>query len=158
MGTALQLEEEPIKYIAQQAENARNNFDHGKNVHKTHDQIKGVDDIIEIDSKSDSDSYEDADYIPRMVKREDSDSRYDGSEVDPEKNQDDMLIEDVNEGEGKKSPCLGRGHRIRTQTTTNYVPSWNNKSNRNGDPKGVNMAHIESIGTSYPDDNELRQG
>ena len=69
MGTELQLEEEPIKYMAQRVDNTRNNFYHGKNVHKTHDQIKGVDDVIEIDSDSDSDYDEDGDYTPRMFKR-----------------------------------------------------------------------------------------
>ena len=92
-----------------------------------------------------------------MVKTEDSESRYDRSEVGVDVNQDDVLIENVNEGEEKKSPLLGRGHRIRTQTTTDYVPSWNNKTYPKGDPNGSNMVHIESIGTSYPDENELMQ-
>ena len=61
-----------------------------------------------------------------------------------------MLIEDVNEGEETKYPRLGRGHRIKTQTTTNYVPSWNNKYYPKRDRKGVNLYHIESIGASYP--------
>ena len=80
MGPALQLEEEPIKDMAQRSEDARKNFYHGKNVHKTHDQIKGVDDVIEIDSESDSDSDKAKyGYISGMVKREDSDSSDDGS-------------------------------------------------------------------------------
>ena len=90
--------------MAQSAEDDRKNFDHGKNVHKTHDKIKGVDDIIEIDSDSDSDYDEYGDYIPIKAKREDSDSRDDGSEVDPDKNQDGVLIKDVNEGEEKNFP------------------------------------------------------
>ena len=83
--------------MAQHPEDSRNNFYHGKNFYKTHDQIKGVDDVIEIDSDSDSDSNydEDVDYIPILVKREDSDSRDDRSEVDPENNQNDVLIEDL---------------------------------------------------------------
>ena len=93
-----------------------------------------------------------------MVKIEDSDSIYDGYKVNPDNNQDGVSIDDINEGEGGKYPRLGRGHRIRTQTTTNYVPSWNNKSYPKWDPKGVNLAHIESIGTSCLDDNELGQG
>ena len=68
-----------------------------------------------------------------------------------------MLIEDVNEGEEKKSPLLGSGHRIRTQTTTNYVPSWDNKTYPKWDPNGVNMVQIESIGVSYPDENKIIQ-
>ena len=107
--------------MTQSAEDARNNFCHGKNVHKKHDQIKGVDEVIEIYSDSDSDYDEDGDYIPRMVKRVDSDSRDDGYKVHPDENQDDVFIENVNEVEYKKSPRLGRGHRTRTQTTTNYV-------------------------------------
>ena len=55
--------------MAQRAVGARNNLDLGNNVHKTHDQIKGVDDVIEIDSDSDSDYDEDGDYTPRMFKR-----------------------------------------------------------------------------------------
>ena len=55
VGPALQLEEEPIKDIVQLAEDDRKNFDRGKNVLKTHDQIKGVDDVIKINSGSDSD-------------------------------------------------------------------------------------------------------
>ena len=47
-----------------------------------------MDDIIEVDSDSDSDYDKDGDYIPRMVQREESNSRYDGSEVYPNKNQD----------------------------------------------------------------------
>ena len=81
-----------------------------------------MDDVIEIDSDSDSD-YDEDDYIPSMVKREDHESRDDGSEVDPDDNQYDLLIEDVNEGEETKYPRLGRGPRIITQTTTSYVPS-----------------------------------
>ena len=72
-----------------------------------------MDDVIEIYSDSDSDYYEEGDYIPRMVKREDSDSRDDGSEVDLDNNLDGVSIEDINEGEEKKSPRLGRGQRIR---------------------------------------------
>ena len=111
--------------MAQRAKDDRKNFDHGKKFHKTHYQIKGVDDIIEINSNSVYDYDEDSDYIPRMAKREDSYSRDDGYEVKPDENQDEVLIEDVNEGEETKYPRLGKGHRIRTQTTTNYVPSWN---------------------------------
>ena len=84
MGPALQLEEEPIKDMAQRTEDGRNNFDHRNNAYKTHGHIKGVDKIIEIDSDSDSDYDEDGDYIARMANREDSDSRYDRSEVDPD--------------------------------------------------------------------------
>ena len=47
---------------------------------------------------------------------------------------------------------------IITQTTTNYVPSRNNKSYPKGGHKGVNMAKIEIIGTSYPNENNLPQG
>ena len=97
VGPAMQLEGEPIKDMAQRAEDARKNFDHGKNVHKTHDQIKGLDEVIEIDYDSDYDYDKDGDFTPRMVKREDSDSRYELYDVDPEKNQDDIFIEDVNE-------------------------------------------------------------
>ena len=48
-----------------------------------------------------------------MAEREYSDSRDDGSELDPNKNQDDVLIQDVNEVEEEKSPRLGIWHRIR---------------------------------------------
>ena len=54
--------------MAQRAAAARENFDLGKTVHKTHHQIKGVYDVIEIYSDSESDYYED-DYIQIMVKR-----------------------------------------------------------------------------------------
>ena len=87
--------------MSQRAEDARKNFDHGKNVHKTHDQIKGVDDVIEIDSDSESEYDKDGAYIPRVVKIEDSDSRDDEYEVDIDKNQNDVFIEDVNEEEPK---------------------------------------------------------
>ena len=43
-----------------------------------------MDDIIEIDSDNESDYDEGNYYIPRMVRREDSDSRDYGSEVDPD--------------------------------------------------------------------------
>ena len=69
VGPALQLEEEPIKDMAQQSEDDRKNFDNVNNSHNTSDHIKGVDDAIEIDSDSDSDYDEDGDYILRMVKR-----------------------------------------------------------------------------------------
>ena len=68
MGPALQLEEEPIKDIAQHAEDARKNFDYGKNFHKKHYHIKGVDDVIEIYSNSDSDYDEDGDYTQEWTK------------------------------------------------------------------------------------------
>ena len=69
MGPDLQLEEEPIKDMEQRAEYARNNFDRGKNVHKTHYQIKVVDNVIDVDSDSESDYDEDSDYIPKIVKK-----------------------------------------------------------------------------------------
>ena len=80
--------------MEQHAEEARKNSDVVKNVHKTHDHIKEVDYVIEIDYDSDSYSNydEDDDYIPKMVKTEDSDSRDEGYKVDPEKNQYGMLI------------------------------------------------------------------
>ena len=83
-----------------------------------------------------------------MVKREDSDSIDDESEVDLDKNQDDVFIEGVNDREEEKYPRLSRRPRIRTQTTTDYVPSSNNKFYPKGYPKGVNMVHIDSIGGS----------
>ena len=98
VGTVMQLEKEPIKDMAQRAEDARNNVYSGNNVHKTHYHIKEVDDVIEIYSDSDYDHDED-DYIPSMVKREDHESRDDGSEVDPEENQYDALVEELNDGE-----------------------------------------------------------
>ena len=82
--------------MAQCSGGARNNFDHGKNVHKTHDQIKGVGDVIAINSDSVSDYDEDSDYIPIMVKREDYDNRNDVYEVYPDENQDYVFIEDLN--------------------------------------------------------------
>ena len=83
--------------MSQQAVAARENFDIVNSFHKIHDQIKGVDDVIKIDSGSDS-NYDEDDYIPRVVKREYYDSSDDGYEVDPDENQDDVLVEDVNEG------------------------------------------------------------
>ena len=151
VGPALQLEEEPIKDMAQRAEDYRICFDHGMNVHRAHDHFKGVDDIIEIDCDSDSDYDEYGDYIPGTSRIEYYDSRDYRSEVDPDKNQDGVFIEDVNEVQEKKSSRLGRGHRTRTQTTTDYVTSWNNKSYPKGDTKAVNMTQIEIIGSSYPD-------
>ena len=84
--------------MAQHAEDDRKSFDHGKNVHKTHYHIKGVDDVIEINSDSDSDYDKDGNCIPIMVKIEDSDSRDYGYEEDPYANRDAVLIEDINEG------------------------------------------------------------
>ena len=92
---ALKQEEEPIKDMAKWAEDVGNNFDHGNIVHKTREHIKVVDEIIEKYSGSEYDFYEDGDYTPRMVKIEDSDSRDDRSEVDRDKNQDDVLIENI---------------------------------------------------------------
>ena len=82
--------------MAQCSGGARKNFDHVKNVHKTHDQIKGVGDVIAINSESVSDYDEDSDYIPIMVKREDYDNRNDVYEVYPDENQDYVFIEDLN--------------------------------------------------------------
>ena len=67
MGLVLQLEKDTIEDMAQRAADIRKKFDIGKNVHKTHDYIKRVDGVIEIDSYSDSD-YDESGYIPRMVK------------------------------------------------------------------------------------------
>ena len=82
--------------MSQRTADTRKNFDLVKNIYKNHYHIKRVHDVIYIDSESDSGYDEDDEYIPRMVKIEDSDSRYDRSKVDPEKNQYDALIEDVN--------------------------------------------------------------
>ena len=76
--------------MAQRVEDAGNNFYQGNIFHKTPDQIKGVDDVIEICSEHDYD--EDGDYIPITVKRKDSESRYDGYEVDLDKNQYYLLV------------------------------------------------------------------
>ena len=54
--------------MAQRAANNRIFFDHGKNVYKKKYQIKGVDDVIDFNSDSESDYDEDGDYIPKMVK------------------------------------------------------------------------------------------
>ena len=109
--------------MAQRAAAVRNNFDPGKKVHTTHDQIKVVDDVIESNSDSDSESdYDEDDYTPRMINREDSDSSNSGSEVDPDKSQDNVLVEDVNDIKEEKSPRLCRGHMVRNQTTYYYFP------------------------------------
>ena len=56
--------------MAQLAAAARYIFDLGKTIHKTHEQIKGVSAVIEIDSDSESESdYDEDDYIPRIVDR-----------------------------------------------------------------------------------------
>ena len=73
-----------------------------------------MDDFIEIYYESDSDYDEYSDYIPIMVKREYSESIYDGSKVDSENNQYDVFIEDLNDEEETKYPCLVREHMIRT--------------------------------------------
>ena len=107
--------------MAQRAANVRKNFDPGKKVHTTHDHIKGVDDVIEINYDSYSD-YDEDDYTPRMINREESDSSNSGSEVDPDKSQDNVLVEDVNDIKEEKSPRLCRGHMVRNQTTYYYFP------------------------------------
>ena len=61
-----------------------------------------MDEVIGIYSESDSE-YDGDDNIPRVVKRENSDIRDDVYEVDPDKNQYEVLIEDVNEVEEKIS-------------------------------------------------------
>ena len=118
----LKSEEEYVKDMEQCAADARENFDLLKNVHNTHDHIKGLNDIIEIDSDYDSDYYDD-DYITRMVNRKDSYIRDNRYAVDPDKNQDDVLVEELNEGDEEKHTILGRGHRVKTQTATDYVLS-----------------------------------
>ena len=122
-GHVLQLEEEPVKDMAQHAAAVKKNFDPGKKVHTTHDQIKVVDEVIESNSDSDSESdYDEDDYTPRMINREDSDSSNNGSEVDPDESQDDVLVVDVNEIKEEKYPRLCRGHVVQNQTTYDYVP------------------------------------
>ena len=69
-----------------------------------------------------------------------------------------MLVEDVNQGEEEKYPRLGKGHRVQTQTTTNYVPSLIKNYHPKGDTKGVNMAQVETIGTYYPEEDEFLHG
>ena len=58
-----------------------------------------MNDVIEIDFDPDFDYDEDGNSIQRTVKIEDSDSRDDGSEVDTDKNQYNLLIGNVNGGE-----------------------------------------------------------
>ena len=76
VGPELQLEEEPIKYMAQCAGDDRKNFDQGKNAHKTHEQIKGVDNVIEIYLSIDLEEDDDDDsvYMSNLFKQEDIDS------------------------------------------------------------------------------------
>ena len=83
--------------MANRAAAARDNFDFINNVHETHKQIKVMDDVIEIDSDSES-AYGEGAYILRMVNSKDSDNSNGRSEVDPDENQDDVLVEDLNEG------------------------------------------------------------
>ena len=54
--------------MAQRAEDAIDIFDHWNNFHKKHYHIKGVDDVIEIYSNSDSDYDEDGDYTQEWTK------------------------------------------------------------------------------------------
>ena len=54
----------------------------GKNNIMPHSQIKGVDDVIKIDSDSDSEEDDDDDsfYMPKLLKQEDVDSSDDESD------------------------------------------------------------------------------
>ena len=71
-----------VKDIIQQAATAKNCFDMGKQKTMSHSQIKGVDDVIEIDSDSDleEDYNNDSAYMPKLLKQEYVDSSDDKSD------------------------------------------------------------------------------
>ena len=61
-----------VKDSIEQAATAKNCFDMGKQKIMSHSQIKGVDDVIEIDSDSDleEDDINDSTYMPNLLKQE----------------------------------------------------------------------------------------
>ena len=115
-----------------------------------------MDDVIEIDS--DSDSYDDADddsvYMPKLLKQEDVDSS--DEESDDEfvgDNPEEVSVEYLIEGDEDVPPPQRRGGRVRTHTNTDYIPSFSSKSySRTG---GVNLSYVESINFAYPNEGDL---
>ena len=66
---------DPVKDRIEQAAAAKKHFDMYEHNIMSHSQIKMVDDVIEIDSDSDSEEYDDDDsfYVPKLLKQEDVD-------------------------------------------------------------------------------------
>ena len=65
-----------VKDSIEQDAAAKNIFDMGKHNIISHSKIKGVDDVIEVDSDIDSEEYDNDDsvYTPKLLKQEDVDS------------------------------------------------------------------------------------
>ena len=82
VGTALLDDVDPVKDSIEQAAAAKKHFDMEKHNIMSYSQIKGVDGVIEIDSNSESEEYDDDDsvYMPKLLKQEDVDSSDDKSD------------------------------------------------------------------------------
>ena len=92
----------PVKDTIEQAAAAKIFFYMGKHNIMSHSNIKGVDDVIEIDSDSDSDEDDDDDrvYMPKLLKQEYVDSS--DNESDDEyvgDNPEEESVEDVIKGD-----------------------------------------------------------
>ena len=115
-----------------------------------------MDDVIEIDS--DSDSYDDADddsvYMPKLLKQEDVDSSDEESDYEyVGGNPEEVSIEDMIEGDEYISPPQNRGGRVITQTKPYYIPYFSSKYYSS--PWGFNLSQVESINIDYPDEDDL---
>ena len=104
----------------------------GKHNIMSHPQIKGVDDIIVIDSDSDSeeDDNDDSVYMTNRLKQEYIDSIDDESDGKYVRdNPEEVSVEDMIEGdEDTPPPAQHRGGWVRTQTKPDYIPSFISKS------------------------------
>ena len=156
MGTALLDDVDLVKDSIEQAAAAKKHFDMGKHNIMSHYQIKGVDDVIEIDSGNDSeeDDNDDSAYMPNLSKQEDVDSSDDDSDDESVgDNHEEVSVEDMIDGYEDISPPHNRGVWVRTQTKPDYIPYFSSKSYSR--PGGVNLSQVESINIYYPDEDDF---
>ena len=156
MEPALFDDVDPVKDRIEQAAAAKKHFDMYEHNIMSHSQIKMVDDVIEIDSDSDSEEYDDDDsfYVPKLLKQEDVDiidDELDNGSVGD--SPEEVSVEDMIEGYENISSPQHRAGRVRNQAKPDYKPFFISKSNSR--PGGVNLSHVGSINISYPDEDDF---
>ena len=154
VGPALFDKVDPVKNIIEQAHVAKRTFDLGKNGTVSHSEIKGVDDVIEIDSDSDLDDDDNkySVYHLKLMKQEDADisDNMANSESDQDTGEDnpsEVIVEYIIEGDEKIFPQR-RGSWTRTQTKQDYTLSFSSKSYSR--PRGVDLSRVYSIHIAHP--------
>ena len=103
-----------------------------------------MDEVIEINSDSDSEEYDDDDsvYMPKLLKQEyfeSSDDKSDNESVGD--NPEEVSVEDMIKGDEDISPTQHMGGQVKTHKKPYYIPYFSSKSY--SIPGGINLSQVE---------------